>query len=634
MATHLEVVFVPTTDVTVDVERLRAIISPWPEGLTRLLFACPTQTMDRRLVEAISEKSVPWEGLHGTSAVQVVNRALLLTRNDVLLMANGFVGQEGAIAELRGALTENDRASAIVPTAVTTDLSGPELARWREESRLPAAVPLPTPDLPVVLLARHVLDMVGTLDETLGTLEEALADWCLRAQRLGFVALRSSRALFRTATTPPPPMGFVDSRVLDERHSYYAGQREAARGDLRQGLAARAVAGARGDLSVCLDVRYLPEDAINGTSVYAIELCRALMKHTPVRLSLYVATEKQQKALQPLGLPIHVSSALPEHVQLVHRPAQLFRTEHLAFLLNAPVPYVLSYQDLIAYRAGSVWPGGAEQANYQLASYVAVRGAQGLIAISDHNRREVIREFHVPPEHVHTVHHGVDTAAFARKPGEDGAKVLAPMGLPRRFFLFIGSDYAHKNVRLLLASYVSFRAQWKQLEDMPGLVLVGHPSGTQDGVFPFLRQRPLPGVHYVGGVSHEVLRALYHQAIAYVYLSAYEGFGLPLLEAMAAETPILCSRFSSIPEVAGDAVLYADTMSDMAIGQQMVELARDPSLGRRLAEKGKARAAQFTWKQTALKTYEAYREALQRPSAMSLTDRRFLSQLASRPLLP
>jgi glycosyltransferase involved in cell wall biosynthesis len=431
-----------------------------------------------------------------------------------------------------------------------------------------------------------------------------------------------------------PVAGFPVAAKLDERHAYYPAQRESAQADFALGFSSRALNGVRGDLSVCLDIRYLPEDAINGTSVYAIELSKALTQHTPVRLSFYVASDKQRQSLEPLGLPVHVGGELPAHVQLLHRPAQLFRPDHLPLLLRSPVPYVISYQDLIAYRAGSVWPSGADQKRYQLTSYVSVRAAQGIIAISDHNRRELIREFQVPEEHVRTVYHGVDSAAFARRPGEDSAGALRPLGLPRRFFLFIGSDYAHKNVRLLLASYVNFRMQWKHREDTPGLVLVGHPSGTADGVFPYLRQKPMPGVHYVGGVSHEVLRALYHQAVAYVYLSAYEGFGLPLLEAMAAETPILCTRFSSIPEVAGDAALYTDEMNDTAIARQMVELATEPELRRRLAAKGQERVAQFTWKQTALKTYEAYREAIQRPSTMSLTDRRWLTELATRPLLP
>jgi glycosyltransferase involved in cell wall biosynthesis len=628
----IELLFVPTEDAAVDAQRLHAVLAERPQGLSRVLFACG-ETLNRRLVGLVSELSLPWESLHSASPVQSVNRALLLTGHDVLLMAGGFTGVGNCVSELRAVQGENDRAGAIVPTRDLSLAPEAEVSSWMSGSRLPRALTLPVPDMPFALLAREVLDMVGTLDEKLDGLGDALADWALRAQRLGFVTLRASRALVR-ARPDVPVSGLPVAATLDERHAYYPAQRETAQADFALGFSSRALSGARGDLSVCLDIRYLPEDAINGTSVYAIELSKALTQHTPVKLSFYVASDKQRQALEPLGLPVHVGGELPSHVQLLHRPAQLFRPDHLPLLLRSPVPYVISYQDLIAYRAGSVWRNGADQKRYQLTSYVSVRAAQGIIAISDHNRRELIREFQVPEEHVRTVYHGVDAAAFARRPGEDSAAVLRPMGLPRRFFLFIGSDYAHKNVRLLLASYVNFRTQWKHREDMPGLVLVGHPSGTVDGVFPHLRQRPMPGVHYVGGVSHEVLRALYHQAIAYVYLSAYEGFGLPLLEAMAAETPILCSRFSSIPEVAGDAALYAEEMNDTAIARQMVELAWEPSLGRQLAARGQQRVAQFTWKQTALKTYEVYREAIQRPSTMSLTDRRWLTELVTRPLLP
>ena len=116
----LELLFVPTEDAAVDAERLRAVLTERPPGLTRVLFACG-ETLNRRLVGLVSELSLPWESLHSGSAVQAVNRALLLTGHDVLLMAGGFTGVGGCVAELRAVLGENDRAGAVVPTR---DVSG------------------------------------------------------------------------------------------------------------------------------------------------------------------------------------------------------------------------------------------------------------------------------------------------------------------------------------------------------------------------------------------------------------------------------------------------------------------------------------------------------------------------------
>ena len=366
----------------------------------------------------------------------------------------------------------------------------------------------------------------------------------------------------------------------------------------------RALASRRSGLVIGLDLRYLPEGAINGTSVYAVELIRALRQHTPARLEVCVATAGQKTALEGLGVPVSLEGFPPE-VTLVHRPAQVFRPEDISLLLKTPAPYILSYQDLIAYRAGSVFSGnGSEQLRYQMASWVAVRGAQGLLAISEHNRAEVIREFEVPEESVQVVHHGVDSAAFAPRPEEDEqeTRALETLKLPRRFFLFIGSDYAHKNVQLLLSAYATFRGRLGSTQERPGLVLVGHPSGTRHSLFPKLRQQALVGVHYLGGVSHEVLRALYHRATAFVYLSAYEGFGLPLLEAMAPVPPVLCSSFISISEVVGVASLFVDAMLASAIPDPLLSLrliVASCSLEARLE-----RVKHFTWKRTALATFE------------------------------
>lgn len=632
MKRKLDVIFVPLGDLAVDLLSLQVLLAA-PERVERVVLASAASMLDKRLADELVGARVRWECLTGATAAEAVNRALLITSGDVLLVADGFVPLKSTVAALEEVLLAEDRAGVVAPMADDSGTTEKDLDAFVASTGLPPPNVIPVPDMPVALIKRTTLAMAGAFDEKLG-LPEALADFCLRAQRLGFVTMRAPRA-WVSRSRHSFPVDFPAAPELVERHPYFAMQRLLATSDVRAQFSKRALAAKRGEPHVALDLRYLPEGAINGTSVYAVELVRGLVANTPAKLSLCVATEGQRQSLAPLGVPMMVGT-LPDRVDLVHRPAQVFKAEDLPLLLNAPAPYVLSYQDLIAYRAGSVFAGnGTDHLKYRMMSWVAVRAAQGLIAISNHNRSEVIREFGVPEEHVRTVYHGVDATAFARREGSESidAAALKPLGLPRRFFLFIGSDYAHKNVQLLLTAYATFRARWGYRDDVPGLVIVGHPSGTMQSMFPKLKQRPMVGVHYVGGVSHEALRAMYHRAVAFVYLSAYEGFGLPLLEAMAAETPILCSRFSSIPEVAGDATLFADDMHDDAVASQMVELAANEGLRAQLAAKGLARVKQFTWKRTATQTFEAYEAVLRNPSPKSFTEREWLRALVTRPLL-
>jgi glycosyltransferase involved in cell wall biosynthesis len=254
-------------------------------------------------------------------------------------------------------------------------------------------------------------------------------------------------------------------------------------------------------------------------------------------------------------------------------------------------------------------------------SFAALHSAQAVIAISDHNRDEILREFHLPAEKVHTVHLGVDGEAFqTRNEGRNRSRLEA-LGVRKPYLLYVGTDYAHKNLKLLLEAYAIFRHRFVVTAGpVPSLILVGAPSFSLGSLYDRESQWPM-GVRYLGSLADTDVRVLYQEALAFVFPSAYEGFGLPVLEAMAAGTLVICSSLTALPEVAGDAALYIKDFSPEEIATLMLQVAGSADLPRVFVEKGRERVRQFTWQETARKTAQIYESVIDRPNDLSLFQR-------------
>ncbi len=175
-----------------------------------------------------------------------------------------------------------------------------------------------------------------------------------------------------------------------------------------------------------------------------------------------------------------------------------------------------------------------------------------------------------------------------------------------RVLLSLSAKRAHKNLLALIGALARIAP-----ERRPLLVLPGYPTAHETE----LRERTHTlgiedDVRFPAWVSAEELEGLWGLAEAFVFPSLYEGFGLPVLEAMARGVPVACSDASSLPEVAGDAALLFDPRDESAIARALSRLLDDPELRDRLRARGLARVAEFTWERTARLTLESYRRAL------------------------
>ncbi len=274
----------------------------------------------------------------------------------------------------------------------------------------------------------------------------------------------------------------------------------------------------------------------------------------------------------------------------------------------APCPFVVTIYDLSFKR----YPEAFRPFNrWYLSSFTAhsARRAGAVIAISESTRQDIIHFFKVPAERVHTIYCGVDRS-FGPLPAGQVAAFKAKRQLPDTFILFLGTLEPRKNVDGLIRAY----ARWREQEPTaPPLVVAGGKGWYYNRIFELVRALKLEDrVYFPGYIPQDELSLWYNAATLFVYPSFFEGFGLPVLEAMACGTPVITSTSSSLPEVAGTdgAASLVDPGDDKILAQAMARLSGDPDLRATMAERGLARAAKFGWENTARETVAVYRKVL------------------------
>jgi glycosyltransferase involved in cell wall biosynthesis len=219
--------------------------------------------------------------------------------------------------------------------------------------------------------------------------------------------------------------------------------------------------------------------------------------------------------------------------------------------------------------------------------------ADAIVCVSESTRRDLLRYYPVDPARATAIHSGLGTPAAA-----------APLdGLPPRYLLFVSTIEPRKNLETLLDAYGKLRDRGAY---DGALVVVGKVGWKSDALVPRLHT---PGVVHLDYLPSAQLATVYENAEVFVFPSIYEGFGFPLLEAMARGVPSIAARSSSLPEIGGDAALYFDPLDVDALAAQIERVVNDDALRDELARKGRVRAAGFRWEDAAAATLEVLRRA-------------------------
>jgi glycosyltransferase involved in cell wall biosynthesis len=236
--------------------------------------------------------------------------------------------------------------------------------------------------------------------------------------------------------------------------------------------------------------------------------------------------------------------------------------------------------------------------------------ADQIITLSEFSKSEISKHFEIPESRISVTPLGVDERYFDRLTGDDAQAVVARYELPARFFLFVGTFQPRKNLERLLSAHEALPRKIR--EEFP-LILLGRSGwGCAELQARLGNYQPNGVVRWLQNVGDFEKRVMMQRATALVFPSLLEGFGLPVLEGFASQTPVICSNTSSLPEVAANAAWLLDPLSQVAWTEAMLTLAETPQMADEWIPKGLACARSMSWDACADKTFKVYEQVLGR----------------------
>ncbi len=251
--------------------------------------------------------------------------------------------------------------------------------------------------------------------------------------------------------------------------------------------------------------------------------------------------------------------------------------------------------------------GPVERQAWNFAVWSAVRASDRLVTPSEHVKADLAHVYRVPEDRVSVIQHGVEESFYGLKENAAyGEDLLAAAKIPdRRYLLAMSTLHPHKNWERLLEAYAKLAGQG--IEEH--LVIAGLPGKSWDRIVDRIQTGGLRDrVHLVGWTPRPVLSALFKYAEALVFPSMFEGFGIPVIEAMAAGLPVACSDIPVLREVAGDGAIFFDPLSVDRIAEAVARVLSDAALRNQLVERGRIRAEGLTWRAAAERTLAALLE--------------------------
>jgi glycosyltransferase involved in cell wall biosynthesis len=376
-------------------------------------------------------------------------------------------------------------------------------------------------------------------------------------------------------------------------------------------------------MKVAIDAHMVGERE-TGNETYTLNLVRALLALPdevthPLSFSLYTthparlhaqlspADHARVRQIRPAAASLRIPFGMPAATR--RDGIDLLHVTYVAPPLGS-CPFVVTVHDISYTRYPQFF---SPRDRWMLSTLVplTMRRAARIITVSNHARQEIIDRYGIAPARVAVTYEAAAAQFTGVHDPVQLAGVRARYGVPAagRYLLALGNLQPRKNMRRLVEAFARLRSQAETTDVQ--LVIAGKALWRESEVYAAVERLQLTDrVHFVGYVADEDLPALYSGALAFVYPSLYEGFGLPPLEAMACGTPVVCTNVASLPEVVGNAARLITPTDVEDLAQALHAVATDDGLRAALIAQGQHRVAQFSWQRCAAETLAVYREAL------------------------
>lgn len=381
-------------------------------------------------------------------------------------------------------------------------------------------------------------------------------------------------------------------------------------------------------MNLCLDAR-TAIDHFPGIGRYVVNLAQAMVPLLSKDDRLILLRDPAQPS------PWDLTALAGEWVQVVDVPCSPF-----SFCQQWAIPRLLRRLEADVYHSPyylmPYWPGvpavvtvydlipllfpqrvsPTARLLFRWMTALALRAASCVIVISQATRRDLLTFYHLSPRNVTAIPLGADRG-FNSPPPTEVERVRHKYSLPEEYLLYLGINKPHKNLVRLIDAFSRITRRPEPVEGHHASRFTLVIAGAWDSRYPQPRQRAEAlglenVVRFLGPLPEADLPALYAGAALFVFPSLYEGFGLPVLEAMACGTPVVCSNTSSLPEIVGGAALTFDPLDVTEMAAKIEDALHDEALREEMREKGLQRAARFSWERTAQETLKVYKEAASR----------------------
>ena len=364
---------------------------------------------------------------------------------------------------------------------------------------------------------------------------------------------------------------------------------------------------------IAVNTRLLLSDRLEGISRFAFEVLKRLVRdHPEVQFSFFF--DRQYHARYLLGENVRPYIIPPQsrhpvlwyiwfHHMLPRKLNQLkpdvFFSPEFYLTTHPTIPQIPVFHDL-AYEHYPEDLGKLAAWYCQRYSPVYAKKAKELITVSTFSKRDIVQLYNIPSDKISVVYNGADPS-FHPISAEEQQKVRDEFSNGKPYFHFVGTLNPRKNIESLLKAFDTFKAK---APNEVQLLIVGR-KGWQynEAMETYEAMQFKEAVRFTGFVEDEVLTRIYGASLGLTYVPYLEGFGIPLIEAMQAEVPIVCSDRTAMPEVVGNAAILVDPFNTDEIADAMQDLYSDEALRNSLVEHGRRRREIFSWDLTAEKVW-------------------------------